>query len=143
MAQLEAAGVADESLALGAGAADPRRDGRFQAALVILAESDPLGHERRTQEVVFLANIIEGGFGTSEKPIRTADALHAVFGICDRGLEWLDEHPTAAAEERNDLSVLKETSPVILFKLGWRNMSQFGSVNSIDELLSALAPRST
>jgi hypothetical protein len=139
LAILEDAGVVEAStLSIAESTETGREQSRFQAALLTLAESTPEDYEQRMLEVVFLANVLDAGLGSSENPIRTADALKAVFDVLEVGLAFLENH-----RPDNEDPVLRDKprrsiSPIDLFKLGWRSVSETHEIGTFDELQRAI-----
>ena len=114
--------------------------GRFQATLTALSASAPDGHEHRVQLLIYLANVIEAGLGSVHRPIRPADAMKAVFAVCDVGLDRLDGMSDRNGEESpTETSRAAAASPVTLFRLGWRVLSEHAVIGDIGALNRAIA----
>lgn len=111
-------------------------EGRFLRAMKILAEADPGGHEQRVQQLVYLANVIEAGLGSSEAPIRPVDAMGMVFDVLDAALAHFDTHPP----KEGPLSIdrLCTVPPVALFLAGWSKLSEKRALDTPAALRSAV-----
>lgn len=128
---LQKAGIEDVSFlpALPASKNASDKRGRYQAAVRDLCESDPDGHEHRVRRLIYLANVIEAGLGSSDAPVRPSDAMKAVFDVCDVGLCYV---------EKNLPSPPADISPVSLFFIGWRILSRQRTIDSAAALQKAV-----
>jgi hypothetical protein len=137
-ALFKSAGILDDAPALpllsSASMDASMKTGKYQAALSTLLESDPEGHERRVEELIYLANVIEAGFGTSDTPIRPVEAMRAAFDVLDVGLATLEKTmgPAFAVNSK-----LQNISPVSLFLTGYRIISQGKTIDSMARLKAA------
>jgi len=114
------------------------KTGRFRALLNALGESDPDGRERRVQLLIYLANVVEAFFGSSEEPIRPMDAMQAVFDICDIALTYFDEMAPKGGAPASPDSKGRGVSPVALFLAGFQILSRRHKLDSMSALQNAV-----
>lgn len=81
---------------------------------------------------LYLANVLSAAFGTTEGPVRPADAMHTVFLIYKRGLRSLN--PNRLVE---DTKADRGTAVIAAFMLGWQSLFSSHHPGSITEILRA------
>ncbi len=110
---------------------------RYKTIFIERQKSDPDGRERRVQELIYLANLIEARFGTSDAPIRPVEAADTVFDILDAGLAYWET--TVASSASFDAAQSQDSKqcdipPISLFLTGLRIVSKEGKIDSIASL---------
>ena len=90
------------------------------------------------QLLIYLANMIEAGFGTSEAPVRPVEALKTVFDILDIGLAHVRKSEKSKPSTGADDPRLIEISPVALFLAGYRIVCRGKKIDSLSALSGAV-----
>lgn len=81
-----------------------------------LAERDPKAFAARTEEIAYLANVLEAGCPFRGRKLRPVEAIRAAIATCNLGLE------IAAEGEREIVAVLAERSADLLFRFAWQHV---------------------
>jgi len=96
---------------------------RFTAALVQLAHRNLELHEKRMEELAYLANLLVAGAQLQRRRFRSIEAARAVVAICNLGLDYLlsdNVGPVSGAKiAEHACSMLSNYSADILFRVGW------------------------
>jgi hypothetical protein len=116
--------------------ASPPANG-FETALAALEPLLGADGEEGMQSILYLANIVVSGLGTSDAPIRPADALRAAMDVCGVGYDLLE----AEAKPADAGDPLRGTSVENLFMAGWKTLAKGRVLDSLSALENALKNR--
>lgn len=93
--------------------ADDEAEPALTRAMRELAERAPKAFAARSEELAYLANVLEAGCSFRGRKLRPVEAIRAAIATCGLGLE-------IAAEGRRDVAaVLAERPADLLFRLAW------------------------
>jgi hypothetical protein len=111
---------ARESLATPTGA----REGRPLAeALAALANTDPMLHTARTQELAYLANVLLSACTHEGRNLRPVEALEAALATSNLGYElWQQVEPEQTVE--SNVQLLRAVECDRMFRLAWAALQQ-------------------
>jgi hypothetical protein len=98
-----------------AGARSAQTDEVFTRAMHELRGHAANIHDRRMQELAYLANVLGAGCSIESRAMRPVEAAHAAVATCNLGLEHLLDGLDEPAVE-----VLRDESADKLFRIGWR-----------------------
>jgi hypothetical protein len=92
-------------------------DGVFTLAMRELRERAAKVHDKRMQELAYLANVLAAGCSIEGRSLRPFEAAHAAVAACNLGIEYMlrSEGFRATAVER-----LEREGADKLFRIGWQ-----------------------
>lgn len=94
-------------------------EARFRGALSELLDRDPVLHQRRRTELVYLANVLVAGADAGGRAFRPAEAAAAVITTCGLGLAYL-----AGEDGKPDHEIMTRDGADTLFRIGWHLLAE-------------------
>ena len=126
-----------------AGAFSPHEEGIFAQTMRELRAQAADTHDRRMQELAYLANVLTAGCSIEGRNLRPLEAARATVAACNLGLEHLLQDQPALATA---VAVLRRQGADKLFRIGWHLFAEhvvLPAARALDNILTREALQQT